>query len=241
MGLQRAGYLQSRAEGNMCCRRAASGYPVLLSASAACTKPGRAKGFRFGEIARVFFQENVQPGPEVHAGRPDPRSWMLQKRLGKVDGNAVEQLNTSTTEKKEILKDSVEALVLKKRIREELQRKDQLVSHNAKEKKVTTDADTGGSEKQQKKIDARANTLANEDDKPIEDEPMEGGVPAQEEKSAEHQRQHHERHKSVSEERRAEDDVNDVNDVNDDDKKSSSSKKHKNKASGKPEVWDSDY
>ena len=94
----------------------------------------------------------------------------------------------------------MEALVLKKRIREELQRKDQLVSHNAKEKKVTTDADTGGSEKQQKKIDARANTLANED-KPIEDEPVEGGVPAQEEKSAEHQRQHHERHKSVSEDK----------------------------------------
>ena len=117
----------------------------------------------------------------------------------------------------------MEALVLKKRIREELQRKDQLVSHNAKEKKAITDADTSGSEKEQKKIEARANTLANED-KPIEDEPVED-VPAHEEKSAEHQRQR----------RRAEDaDDADV-------KKSSSSKKHKNKASGKPEVWDSDY
>ena len=73
----------------------------------------------------------------------------------------------------------MEALVLKKRIREELQRKDQLVSHNAKEKKAITDADTSGSEKEQKKIEARANTLANED-KPIEDEPVED-VPAHEE------------------------------------------------------------
>ena len=36
--LQRAGYLQSRAEGNMCYWRAASGYPVLLSASAVMHK-----------------------------------------------------------------------------------------------------------------------------------------------------------------------------------------------------------
>ena len=133
-------------------------------------------------------------------------------------------MDKSTTEKKGILKDSVEALVLKKRIREELQRKDQLVSHNAKEKKAITDADTSRSEKEQKKIEAHANTLANED-KPIEDEPVED-VPAQEEKSAEHQKRQR---------RRAEDDADaDV-------KKSSSSKKHKNKASGKPEVWDSDY
>merc|ERR1712097_234588 len=103
----------------------------------------------------------------------------------------------------------------------ELQRKDQLVSHNAKEKKAITDADTSRSEKEQKKIEAHANTLANED-KPIEDEPVED-VPAQEEKSAEHQQR----------QRRRDDD--------DDVKKSSSSKKHKNKASGKPEVWDSDY
>ena len=217
------------------------GIPCCFQRQPHAQNPDAQKDSALAKSLESSSKKTCNPDPKCTPGVPIPGVGCCKNGWGKVDGNAVEQLDTSTTEKKEILKDSVEALVLKKRIREELQRKDQLVSHNAKEKKVTTDADTGGSEKQQKKIDARANTLANEDDKPIEDEPVEGGVPAQEEKSAEHQRQHHERHKSVSEERRAEDDVNDVNDVNDDDKKSSSSKKHKNKASGKPEVWDSDY
>tara|TARA_B100000073_G_scaffold197084_1_gene163225 strand:- start:425 stop:4096 length:3672 start_codon:yes stop_codon:yes gene_type:complete len=202
------------------------GIPCCFQRQPHAQNPGAQKDSALAKSLESSSKQTCNPDPKCTPGVPIPGVGCCKNGWGKVDGNAVDQLDKSTTEKEGILKDSVEALVLKKRIREELQRKDQLVSHNAKEKKAITDADTSGSEKEQKKIEARANTLANED-KPIEDEPVED-VPAHEEKSeksAEHQRQR----------RRAEDaDDADV-------KKSSSSKKHKNKASGKPEVWDSDY
>ena len=154
--LQCAGYLQPRTEGNLRRWCAARGYPLLLPASAASAKRGRAKRLGFGEIARFFFQGNVQPGPEVHARRPDPGRRLLQNGWGRVDGDSVEKLNKSTTEKEEILKDSVEALVLKKRIREELQRKDQLVNHKEDDEKNAANT----KKQQQKKIEAQAKKMA---------------------------------------------------------------------------------
>merc|ERR1712091_203180 len=76
----------------------------------------------------------------------------------------------STTEKEEILKDSVEALVLKERIREELQRKDQFVNHKEDDEKNAANT----KKQQQKKIEAQAKKMATKvDDAPIEDVPVE--------------------------------------------------------------------
>merc|ERR1712216_1030308 len=135
---------------------------------------------------------------------------------GRVDGDSVEKLNKSTTEKEEILKDSVEALVLKERIREELQRKDQLVNHKKDDEKNAANT----KKQQQKKIEAQAKKMATkEDDAPIEDVPVEDAA--------------------TEEEREGQDKPTSTTKVAED--AETNAKKHNNKASGKPEVWDSDY
>merc|ERR1719181_1777937 len=166
-------------------------------------------------------KETCNPDPKCTPGVPIPGVGCCKNGWGRVDGDSVEKLNKSTTEKEEILKDSVEALVLKERIREELQRKDQLVKHKEDDEKNAANT----KKHQQKKIEAQAKKMATkEDDAPIEDVPVEDAA--------------------TEEEREGQDKSTSTTEVAEDAEakaKKSSSKKHNNKASGKPEVWDSDY
>jgi hypothetical protein len=166
-------------------------------------------------------KETCNPDPKCTPGVPIPGVGCCKNGWGRVDGDSVEKLNKSTTEKEEILKDSVEALVLKERIREELQRKDQLVNHKEDDEKNAANT----KKQQQKKIEAQAKKMATkEDDAPIEDVPVEDAATEEEREGQD---------KSTSTTKVAEDAETKA--------KKSSSKKHNNKASGKPEVWDSDY
>jgi len=166
-------------------------------------------------------KETCNPDPKCTPGVPIPGVGCCKNGWGRVDGDSVEKLNKSTTEKEEILKDSVEALVLKERIREELQRKDQLVNHKEDDEKNAANT----KKQQQKKIEAQAKKMATkENDAPIEDVPVEDAATEEEREGQD---------KSTSTTKVAEDAETKA--------KKSSSKKHNNKASGKPEVWDSDY
>merc|ERR1711934_811432 len=162
-------------------------------------------------------KETCNPDPKCTPGVPIPGVGCCKNGWGRVDGDSVEKLNKSTTEKEEILKDSVEALVLKERIREELQRKDQLVKHKEDDEKNAANT----KKQQQKKIEAQAKKMATkEDDAPIEDVPVED---------------------AATEEREGQDKSTSTTKVAEDAEakaKKSSSKKHNNKASGKPEVWE---
>jgi len=204
-------------------------------------------------------KQTCNPDPKCTPGIPVPGVGCCKNGWGKVDGNAVEKLDTTKAAKEDILKDSVEALALKKRIREELQRKHQLVNHKEdveemeKEKKLKEEKKAEKEKKakeekkaeEEKRIEDEAKKLA-EQDKPVDDVPNEEDVTTttdaevqveegEEEKSddpvAENQDEEEQPATSTTEEAESEVVEEQVS------KKSSK----KNRASGKPEVWDSDY
>jgi len=208
-------------------------------------------------------EQTCNPDPKCTPGVPVPGVGCCKNGWGKVDGDAVEKLDTTKAAKEDILKDSVEALALKERIREELQRRNQLVNHKEdvekmekekqpKEEKKAEKEKKAKEEKkaeEERKIEDEAKELA-EQDKPVDDVTNEEDVTTttdaeaqveegEEEKSddpvAENQDEEERLATSTTEEAESEVVEEQVS------KKSSKKSSKKNRASGKSEVWDSDY
>jgi len=95
----------------------------------------------------VANKQSCNPNPICTPGVPIPGVGCCKNGWGTVDGDSIEKLDASKTEKVELMHDSVEALVLKERIREELQRKDEL-----KQKKQQSEDEENSSAKDEQKV-----------------------------------------------------------------------------------------
>jgi hypothetical protein len=199
-------------------------------------------------------KQTCNPDPKCTPGVPVPGVGCCKNGWGKVDGDAVEQLDTTKNEKEDILKDSVEALALKERIREELQRKDQLVNHKEdvrkmeKEKKPKEEKKAEKEKKakeekkaeEEKKIEDEAKELA-EQDKPVDDVPNEEDVTTTTDAEVQVEEGEEEKSDDPVAENQDEAEQPATSTTEEAEKKSSKKSSKKNRASGKPEVWDSDY